>query len=307
MNIQLPDTDIIKKDEPMADYTTFKCGGTADYMATPTSLQDLRNVLTFAADNQLPVTVLGGGSNVLISDRGIRGLVLVTRKLTTCHVRGELLCPRCGLSLDKSINFAIENRLNGMEALGGIPGSVGGAIAGNAGIEGVSIGDFLEYVDYLTLDGKMHRMEATPDLFTYRHSPFSGRKDCIIFEVGLRLAPTTQSAEARLRKEQAKRRRRQAGQYDVPSAGCMFKNPGQGIYAGKILDECGLKGRRYGGAKISELHANFFLNPDCTATSTDVWRLSEQARITVLDKTGIELQREIQLLGDWKQEDFVLS
>jgi len=296
--------NLITQNESIAEHTTFKCGGTADYTATPTSLQELRETLEFVRQRQLPLTILGGGSNVLVSDRGIRGMVLFTRKLTSCHVRGELLCSRCGLSLDKAINFAIENGLAGMERLGGIPGTVGGAIAGNAGVPGLQISQSLEYIDYLTLDGNLHRMEATTDLFSYRHSPFSDRDDLVIFEAGFRLAPTNQTAEARLRKEQAKTKRRQTGQYDYPSAGSMFKNPKEGLFAGKLIEERGLKGRRYGGAQISVAHANFFLNPEHKATSLDIWRLAEIARRTVLEATGIDLQREIKLIGDWREEDF---
>ncbi len=299
--------NLITRNEPIAEHTTLKCGGPADYAATPSSIQELREVLAFAKEHDLPLTILGGGSNVLVSDRGIRGMVLFTRKLTSCHVRGELLCTRCGLSLDKAINFAIENGLTGMEPLGGIPGTVGGAIAGNAGVSERQISQVLEYVDYLTSDGNLHRMEVTPDLFTYRRSPFSDNVEAIIFEVGFRLAPTNQTSEARLHKEQARTRRRLAGQYDYPSAGSMFKNPQEGVYAGRLLDDCGFKGRRYGGAQVSLAHANFFLNPEHKATSLDIWRLSETARLEVLEKTGIQLEREIKLIGEWREEDLRLD
>ncbi len=307
MSEQTSTENLITRNEPIAEHTTFKCGGAADYAASPSSLQELRETLEFAKELQLPLTILGGGSNVLVSDRGVRGLVLFTRKLTSCHARGELLCTRCGLSLDKAINVAIENGLMGMERLGGIPGTVGGAIAGNAGVPELEINRPLEYIDYLTLDGNLHRLEATPDLFSYRRSPFSDRNDLIIFEAGFRLAPTNQTAEARLRKEQAKTQRRQAGQYDCPSAGSMFKNPKGELPAGKLLEECGFKGRKYAGAQISLSHANFFVNPEHKATSTDIWRLSEIARKAVLERTGIDLQREIKLIGDWRDEDFMLD
>ncbi|MFA6688478.1 MAG: UDP-N-acetylmuramate dehydrogenase [Sphaerochaetaceae bacterium] len=307
MNSQQTDEPLIERNVPLAEHTTFKCGGAADYAATPHSLQELRDALAFARMNELPVTVLGGGSNVLVSDRGVRGLVLFTRKLSSCHVRGELLCARCGLSLDKAINISIEHGLTGMELLGGIPGSVGGAVAGNTGVAGMQIGDLLEYVDYLTFDGAAHRLEVFPDMFPYRSSPFTGKNDRIIFEIGFRLAPTNQSSEARLRKEAARTRRKQAGQYDVPSAGCMFKNPSPAVSAGKLIDECDFKGKRLGGARVSPSHANFFLNPDHTATSRDIWMLSEQIRRAVLEKTGFALERELRLIGEWRDEDLRLD
>ncbi|MGE4584155.1 MAG: UDP-N-acetylmuramate dehydrogenase [Sphaerochaeta sp.] len=282
----------------LSTHSGIRTGGKADLAAYPSNFEELRALLAFATEQNLPVTVLGGGTNSLISDDGIAGLTILCSHLTRRHVQGEMFCVRCGLALDKAIDLAIEDGLSGLELLGGIPGTVGGAIRGNSGANKVQIADVLYYVDYMTFDGKLHRMQTHLDEFTYRHSPFSDRDDVIIYEAGFRLLPTLQTSEARKRKDGAKKERKKSGQYDNPSIGCIFKNP-QGQHAGSLIDSLNLKGYTVGGAQVSNRHANMIINSNGKATSTDVKLLIDYIKAQVFAHTKISLEEEIRYLGRW--------
>ncbi|HKL58812.1 MAG TPA: UDP-N-acetylmuramate dehydrogenase [Sphaerochaeta sp.] len=282
----------------LAQYSSINTGGKADLAAYPTDFEELRSLLSYAESLAMPITVLGGMSNSLISDQGIEGLTIMTTHLARRHVQGEMFCVRSGLALDRAIDFALEAGLSGLELLGGIPGSVGGAIYGNAGANGMDIGTLLYYVDYMTFDGKLHRKQTHCDEFSYRCSPFSGRKDIIIYEAGFRLNPTLHTSEAKKQKEEVKRKRKAKGHHENPSLGSIFANP-PGEYAGKLLEGCNLIGTSVGGAKISNWHNNCIVNSNGKATSRDVYELLSLMQEAVLNKTGITLRAEIQLIGRW--------
>lgn len=289
--------DLIVAQQPLAALCTYKTGGNADFLASPTNLEHLQALLAFSRQNQLPITILGGGSNVLISDEGVPGLVILTHKLCSYHVRGTLFCAQSGLSLETAINASIENSLSGLETLGGLPGTLGGAVWGNASTHGLQLSQLIEWVDYLTPDGEIARIHRDDDRFAYKRSPFMGTKN-IIYEVALRLIPNKNTSEARLHKEQSRKERMDSGQFDHPSAGCVFKNP-RGKPAGMLIDEAGIKELSVGGASISSRHGNFIINTDGAATSKDILKLAELARKAVFDRFGIELEREIVLIGRW--------
>ncbi len=280
----------------LAPHSAIHTGGRADLGAYPSDFGELRVLLDYAKAHNLPITILGGATNCLISDEGIEGLTIFTTHLTRRHVQGEMFCVRSGLLLDRAIDLAIEDGLGGLELLGGLPGTVGGAIAGNSGANGMHICDVLYYIDYMTFDGKLHRKQVHAEDFSYRSTPFSNRSDLIIYEAGFRLTPITQTNEARKRKEEVKAKRRMNGQYEHPSIGCIFKNP-QGMHAGQLIDECGLKGFTIGGAKVSARHANFIINPNKHATTNDVKAVIEQVRRTVFEKHHVMLEEEIHHVG----------
>jgi len=282
----------------LASHSSIQCGGNAQWAAYPTNFEELRILINHAKDNNLPLSILGGATNTLISDKGVEGLVILTGHLARRHVQGEMFCVRSGCPLDKAISQAIEDGLEGLEMLGGIPGTVGGAIYGNSGANGVQIGDLLYYVDYMTLDGKLHRMQKHQDEFSYRHSPFTGRDDLIIYEAGFRLKPTTQTSEVRKRKDTVKKHRKHKGLYDYPSLGSIFKNP-EGKKAAALIDACNLKGHTIGGASVSPSHANIIINREGKATSEDVRALIEYIRAVVQSEFHITLQEEIHYLGRW--------
>ena len=282
----------------LSHYSSINTGGKADLVAYPTDFEELQALLAYANNQGLPITVLGGMTNSLISDQGIEGLTILTTHLARRHVQGEMFCVRTGLALDRAIDFALEAGLSGLELLGGIPGSVGGAIYGNAGANGMAIGDLLYYVDYMTFDGKLHRKQTHSDEFSYRSSPFTGRKDIIIYEAGFRLSPTLYTSEARKIKDEVKHKRKEKGYNENPSLGSIFANP-PGDYAGKLLASCNLRGKIFGGAMVSNRHCNFIINSNGKATSQDVHALLSLMQKEVFQKTGVQLRPEIQLIGRW--------
>ncbi|MPM26579.1 UDP-N-acetylenolpyruvoylglucosamine reductase [bioreactor metagenome] len=289
---------LLLKQVPLAQYSSIHTGGVADLAAYPSDFEELRELLDYARENKLPITVLGGGTNSLISDEGIEGLTIITSHLKRRHVQGEMFCVRCGLGLDRAIDLAIEDGLTGLELLGGLPGTVGGAIHGNSSAHGTSISDLLYYVDYMTFDGKLHRKQIHLDEFSYRRSPFTDRHDIILYEAGFRLYPTTQTSEARKKKDEVKHRRKTNGQYDNPSIGSIFVNP-EGYKAGALIEQCNLKGYSIGGAQISHRHANMIINSNAKATSSDIKALIEHVRQEVQQQFQITLVEEIQYLGRW--------
>ncbi len=289
--------EMISRDAPLRQLCTFRTGGNADYLSRPKSLTQLRSLLLWAKKDSIPVTVLGGGSNVLISDSGVEGLVIVTTGLNKRHIRGILSVSQTGVSLDSLINFTIEHNLSGLEPFGGIPGTIGGAVKGNAGIKECSIAEVLEWVDYLDDDGVLQRYYPQNRINQYRSSFFTG-KSYIIYEIALRLTPYRNTSEARTRKERSRTYRLQAGQFDLPSAGCMFKNP-PGKTAGELIDKLNLKNTRVNGAMVSNSHANYIVNVARDTKSDDIYRLSEMMRDKVFEKYQIELEREVTLIGRW--------
>jgi len=289
--------EIIERDVPLSMHSTYRTGGAADFLVSPTHLDQLRFALHWAQEKNLPITILGGGSNILISDNGVEGLVILLSNLNRYHIRGVLCVAQSGLPLDTAINISIEHYLSGLEPLGGLPGSIGGAVWGNAGVREVSIMDFVEWVDYIDYDGNLSRYYPLKENSQYRSSFFSG-KQCILYEIALRLIPNKNSSEARLAKEESRNIRLRKGQFDLPSAGCMFKNP-QGESAGRLIEKAGLKNMSYNGAKVSENHANFILKTSQETTSKDIYTLSQMVQEKIEKETSIKLQREVSLIGRW--------
>lgn len=287
---------IILKNVPLAPLTSFGTGGAADYLATPTTLQQLQEALRWARERELTVTPLGGGTNVLISDRGVEGLVIVTTSLTNYYVEGTLFVAQAGLNVDTAITLMGDHSLAGLEPLGGLPGSIGGALYGNASANGVSLAPFIEWVDYLNYEGDVVRYHYSGEDFTYKRSPFND-KQLILWEIALRLKATDNPTQIRKLAAESRAQRETKGQYSYPSAGCIFKNPPQGS-AGYYIDQAGLKGKTLDGATVSPLHANFVITEGET-TSEAIYQLSCLMAKGVSDQFGITLEREIKMIGRW--------
>ncbi|MFA5570416.1 MAG: UDP-N-acetylmuramate dehydrogenase [Sphaerochaetaceae bacterium] len=288
---------LVRVDVALAPFSTFHTGGSADFFAQPADEEELRVLVKWAYESHTPVTVLAGGSNVLISDDGVEGLVISTLKLKSFHVRGILFVAQVGLNLDEAITYSIERSLSGLEALGGLPGTIGGAVFGNAASRGVALGSLVEWVDYLDEKGSIHRYFGIDGGFSYKESPFKGTTH-IMTQVALRLIPNKNTSEARLQKEQAKNERLASGQFEFPSAGCMFKNPHHQS-AGELIDLSSLKGKKVGGAVVSSNHANFIVNPKGKATSNDIYELMNIVKEQVEKKQKVILDPEIRLIGRW--------
>ena len=280
--------------EPLAFHTSLRCGGPADIFVLPQDVDDVRKALMFADKETLPVAVLGGGNNVLVRDRGFRGMVI---KLEGCLGRmefhGEEVTTGCGAGLSTLIREAAALGLGGVECLVGIPATIGGALAMNAGTPDGSIGDFVSAVYFLHPDGTIGELKPAPGSFAYRTFNFPPGAILLGARFTLHRKPQKEIlAEIKARLKQKKATQPLA----LASAGCVWKNP-DSDYAGRLLEKAGLKGKRVGGAEISAKHANFIVNRG-GATSADIVALMELAFERVYAQTGIRLVPEIRIFGD---------
>jgi UDP-N-acetylmuramate dehydrogenase len=283
----------ILTEEPLSLHTYFRIGGPAEVMVYPAGLEDLKALLKVARDEAIPLLILGGGSNVLVLDGGVRGLVInLSRTFLELEVSGEQI--RCGASVRTSrlLAFSAMSSLTGLEGLSGVPGTVGGAIKGNAGTPLGAIVDHLDWirlVDGLGEEQHLTREELGP---VYRHCTIPAGSAIVEACFTLRRG---RAAEIRGTISTLLARRNLTQPVEVRSAGCFFKNP-PGDFAGRLVEQAGLKGLRRGGAQISEKHGNFIVNLG-GATAADVLWLIERARALVMVKTGVELELEIQVVG----------
>lgn len=276
----------MKFDVPLAPYTTFGVGGPARVLAQPQRVEDLVAAIGYARDEGLPFRVLGGGSNLLIPDEGFDGVVVRTRGLRRRTFFENGVEVEGGASFSLLVKESVDRGLRGIEALCGIPGTVAGALAMNAGGRHGEIEDVVEWVDVLD-DGAVRRLARREIEFRYRDSSLKGR---VILSCRLRLEPGDPvTLAARRREVQSAKEATQP--LTARTAGCMFRNPPGGS-AGRMIDECGLKGARAGGARISPMHANFIVN-DGGATAREIESLAELARSRVFDRFGVRLEDEV--------------
>lgn len=281
----------VKLRHPLKDKTTFKIGGRAQFFSEPKELAQLRFLLGAAKRNKLPVFILGAGSNLLISDRGVKGLVI---KLNSAYFKRMALKGNCieagsAVRLSQLIFLAQSKSLRGLEFLVGIPGTLGGALAMNAGCRESAIGDLVKEVSVMDYKGRIKILSRKDIKFSYRKS---GLGKYIILSALLRLKKG-ERAQIKKNINSYLGFRRRTQDLSLANAGCIFKNPPQ-RYAGKLIDLCGLKGRKIGDAFISERHANFILNRG-KASAKDVLGLMRLINKKVKDKFKINLQPEIKL------------
>jgi UDP-N-acetylmuramate dehydrogenase len=290
------------RDEPLARFTTMRVGGPADLFAVVHNPFELRALVKFARGRGIPYTLLGRGSDVVISDAGIRGLVIQVRAEAS-HVDGDRYHADAGVPMARAATETQKAGLTGLEYGLAIPGTVGGSVWANAGAHESETAAVLESATVLLADGAERTLPVQELGFRYRDSRFkeapaleAGGASEIVMSATFRLAPADPDLiKARLDEI---RRWRQAHQpLGIPSAGSVFRNP-DGDSAGRLIDELGLKGTRIGGAVVSEKHANFITN-DRKGTASDVRRLGELVRRRVREAHGIELRFEIEFLGDW--------
>jgi UDP-N-acetylmuramate dehydrogenase len=287
------------RDEPLARFTTMRVGGPADLFATAHNAFELRALVRFARSRGIPHLVLGRGSDVVIADAGVRGLVIHNRAEGS-RVDGERYVAEAGVPMARAATETQRGGLTGLEFGLAIPGTVGGAVWANAGAHESDVAAVLESARVLDAAGGEVRMAAGDLALAYRDSRFKhvleGAPPEIVLEATFHLTSTdADTIKARLDEI---RRWRQAHQpLGMPSAGSVFRNP-EGISAGRLIDEAGLKGFQIGGATVSEKHANFIVN-DRKGSAGDVRRLAEHVRAVVRERSGIELQSEIEFVGDW--------
>ena len=282
--------------EPMSRHTTFQIGGPADRLVTVETVSQLKGLLAVLREEGMPFLLLGKGSNLLVSDRGIRGAVLLlSGELKRVELlSGGLVRAGAGASLASVCAFARDRGLTGLEFAWGIPGSVGGAAYMNAGAYGGEMKDVVERVCHLTPQGEEGSARGEELQFSYRRSRYTGGRE-IITSVEYRLSPGD-PAQIAAQMEDLMARRKGKQPYDMPSAGSVFKRP-EGYYAAALIEECGLKGRQVGGAQVSPKHAGFIVNTG-GATCADVLELIRQIQREVYERKGVRLEPEIRVTGE---------
>jgi UDP-N-acetylenolpyruvoylglucosamine reductase len=286
---------VVLAGEPLAKRTTLRAGGRADVYVEPSSEAELACAVQICGERDAPVMILGRGSNLLIRDGGVRGVVICLAHSSFCGIEvfgRELRCG-AGARLKEVSARAREAGLSGLEFLEGIPGSVGGALRMNAGAMGSATFDVVTQVRFMDDLGRIHERAAAEMNPVYRSCPLL--KTCIALGATFQGRPAAREIIANRTREFNERRWR--CQPKEPSAGCIFKNPSPALAAGALIDQAGLKGARVGGAAVSGVHANFIIT-DGTATARDVLELIELIRSRVKAARGIDLQTEVEIVGE---------
>lgn len=288
----------VLQNESMRNHTSFKIGGLADYFVTVQEVEELKFVLDFAEKNDIPITVIGNGTNLLVSDKGIRGIVLKIEisslKVIRKKDKAEITISS-GYPVGKLANLAYKEELTGLEFLSGIPGSVGGAIRMNAGAYGKEMKDIVISTKYMERNGKIKKLGLAEHKFSYRSSVFSEMKDVIILETVLE-ASYGNAEEIKAKVDEYREKRLESQPLDLPNAGSTFKRKGD-IITAKIIDECGLKGYRIGDAAVSEKHAGFVVNLG-NATAKEVLELTDYIKQKVKEEKGVEIELEVLYIGE---------
>lgn len=304
--------DAVKLNVPMAKYSSTRVGGKADVLILTTNAAELEKVITRLWSIDLPYIILGGCTNILISDRGIREVVILNRARGLKGIEVNFMKDPPVIKADSAVNFGLLARkaaqlgLSGLEWANGIPGTLGGAIAGNAGAHGSEIANSLLVADILQRN--RNRQTQLPSIVTWTNEQFEfGYRSSIIKKMRgeaiiLNAVLQVNRADANIIQEKTQDlvAYRQRTQPPGASMGSMFKNPA-GDYAGRLIEQAGLKGAQAGGAQISQVHGNFFINSG-NASATDILNLIRMAQKTVFENSGIHLELEIELIGDWKEK-----
>ena len=284
---------IILFDEPMSKHTSYGIGGPARAYVTPKNKEDLVSILKFSKDNNIPSYFIGSGSNLLVSDDGIDGIVITLGKsFNKLEINKNNVFAETGVMLGKMVKECTKRNLSGLESLIGVPGTLGGALIMNAGAFGGEISNYLEYVSVITMSGDEKKYKQKDIKFNYRNSSFSDNE--ILINANFKFIFSDQKTVSK-NKLKASGGRKSSQPLRFRSAGSVFKNPSEGA-AGYFIDKAGLKGTKSGDAEISNVHANFFVNHG-SATAKDVVRLINIARKKVYNEFGVMLELEIKTLG----------
>lgn len=279
-------------DEDMSKHTSFKTGGKADFYIKVYSIEEIKSILKISKENNIPLFVLGNGTNLLVKDQGYRGIIIQI-KMEEINIDETAAIVDSGVKNSVLSKKLANNSLTGFEFASGIPGTIGGAIKMNAGAYGSEMKDIVKEVTYLDYDGNIHTISNSECEFSYRHSKFFNEK-AIILQAKLNLEHgNKEDIENKVNELLKQRKEKQPLEY--PNAGSTFKR-GDGFITAKLIDECGLKGYSIGGAEVSEKHAGFIVNKN-NATSTDILDLIRHVQKIVKEKTGENIKLEIEVIG----------
>jgi UDP-N-acetylmuramate dehydrogenase len=286
----------IKKDEMMKQHTTFRIGGPADLFVAPQSEEEICAAVRICKEQNVPLYVIGNGSNLLVSDKGVRGVVMqIFKNHSDVSVEGDRITAQSGILLSTLSKKALAEGLGGLEFASGIPGTLGGAVMMNAGAYGGEMKDVLQEVRVLTSAGEILTLAADELELGYRTSVIA-KKQYIVLSATLQLA-ARDPEQIRSRMEELKVQRVSKQPLDLPSAGSTFKRP-EGYFAGKLIMDAGLRGFTCGGAQVSEKHCGFVVNKK-DATAADVYRLIREVQRIVEEKYHVTLEPEVRMLGDF--------
>ncbi|AFY36579.1 UDP-N-acetylmuramate dehydrogenase [[Leptolyngbya] sp. PCC 7376] len=294
-----PSSSLIKSKINLAKFTSFRVGGDAEFYAEPTSLEETQACIEWYVDyrEDLPLTILGAGSNLLISDHGLPGFVLNTHRLRYYHAETEgLLIASAGEPIARLAWNAAKRGWSGLEWAVGIPGSVGGSIVMNAGAHQGCVADVLQWVKVLEPDGSITQLEAEALDYRYRTSNLQGG-DRLVLEAAFKLETGFEAKEIKRTTNANFKMRKETQPYHLPSCGSVFRNPYPKA-AGRLIEELGLKGYRIGGAQVAERHANFILNCG-DAKAMDIFQLIQHVQAQVEEHWEILLKPEVKILGDF--------
>lgn len=284
----------IQENIPLSRYSFTETGGPAQFLAFPKSLAELQNLLAAAEEEQLPITVIGNASNLIISDKGIKGLVIILTKMHQIKVTGDKVTAEAGARIIDTSFAAGKAGLSGLEFAAGIPGSVGGAVFMNAGAYGGETKDCLETATVLTEDGQLKTYSNAELQFSYRHSLVQETKEIVVSAVFALKKGDREAILDEMNYLNALRKYKQPLEY--PSCGSVFKRP-TGHFVGPMLIKAGLQGKQIGGAQVSMKHAGFIVNKG-GATATDYLNLIHYIQKTIKEKYGIDLHTEVRIIGD---------
>ena len=294
--------DSILIDEPMSRHTTFRVGGPADFFVTPKAKEEVRDVIRICKEAGMPCTqenvpyyIVGNGSNLLVSDAGYRGVIVqIYKEMNEVKVEGDLVKAQAGALLSGIAAKALGAELSGFEFASGIPGTIGGACVMNAGAYGGEMKDVLEFVTVLTGEGKIIELGRNELELGYRTSVIA-KKGYIVLGAVLKLE-RGDGEKIKTYMDELKEKRVTKQPLEYPSAGSTFKRP-EGYFAGKLIEDAGLRGFQVGGAQVSEKHCGFVINRD-HATAADIMELMRQVQIRVKENSGVDLEPEVKRLGD---------
>lgn len=294
--IQIIDKERVLVDEPMKKHTTFRVGGNADYFVMPRTTEEIQQVIALCKKENLPYYILGNGSNLLVSDQGYRGVMIqIYKEMNAITVNGDRICAQAGALLSKVGSVALEAELTGFEFAAGIPGTVGGAVVMNAGAYGGEMKDVLASATILAEDGTILTLKNEELELGYRTS-IVAKKNYIVLEAEYQLQ-VGDKADIRAKMDELKLQRVTKQPLEYPSAGSTFKRP-TGYFAGKLIQDAGLRGFQVGGAQVSEKHCGFVINTG-NATAADIMELMKQVSERVYEQFGVTLEPEVKRLGEF--------
>ena len=290
------DKERVLLDEPMKQHTTFRVGGNADYFVIPQSAEEVKNIVALCKEADMPYYILGNGSNLLVGDKGYRGVIIqIYKEMNHIRIEDDKVFAQAGALVSRVGTATLEAELTGFEFAAGIPGTVGGAVVMNAGAYGGEMKDIIASATVLTQDGDIITINKEDLELGYRTSVIA-KKGYVVLEAEYQLQKGDKEA-IRARMDELKVQRVTKQPLEYPSAGSTFKRP-EGYFAGKLIQDAGLRGFQVGGAEVSEKHCGFVINKD-QATAADIQELMRQVSDKVMQEFGVKLEPEVKTLGEF--------